>query len=296
MRRVTGLLLAVLAVCILQIGAAQASASKVGALKIATWNLDWLTAKPAGDPVLPRDVRPKSAHDIALLHGYANILNADVVAFEEVDGPGVAARVFSPRRYVLHLTRDHVVQRVGLAIRRGIAFTANPDVTALDTDPHARYPLRSGADVTLHLPGGALRILAVHLKTGCWQPGTHSHYWHACRTLAKQDRALARWIRARRREGVPFVVLGDFNRRIDRADPFLRKLERAAPLVSATAGQESPCWGGERFIDQILLGGAARHWVEPDSLRVLVYRQTGHIWKRRLSDHCPVSVRLHLPG
>jgi len=28
---------------------------------------------------------------------------------------------------------------------------------------------------------------------------------------------------------------------------------------------------------------------------VLVYRETGAAWKRRLSDHCPVSVRLHVP-
>jgi hypothetical protein len=31
-------------------------------------------------------------------------------------------------------------------------------------------------------------------------------------------------------------------------------------------------------------------------LRVLRYRETGAEWKERLSDHCPVSVRLAVPG
>ena len=29
-------------------------------LKLATWNLEWLTLRPAGDPALPADVQPKA--------------------------------------------------------------------------------------------------------------------------------------------------------------------------------------------------------------------------------------------
>ena len=91
-------------------------------LKFATWNLEWLTARPAGDPSLPRDVRPKQPEDVARLARYAAILNADVVAFEEVDGPDMAGRVFPPDRYTLHVTGDQVVQRTGLAIRQWYRF------------------------------------------------------------------------------------------------------------------------------------------------------------------------------
>ena len=44
-----------------------------------------------------------------------------------------------------------------------------------------------------------------------------------------------------------------------------------------------------------MLGGAAREWLQPDTLRVLTYRETGAKWQQRLSDHCPVSVRLRVP-
>ena len=85
-------------------------------------------------------------------------LDADVVAFQEVDGPAAAVRVFPPDRYQLVLTDDDVVQRVGFAVRRGIAFERNPDLVALDVGAGERHRLRSGADITLVLPGGRLTV------------------------------------------------------------------------------------------------------------------------------------------
>lgn len=79
------------------------------------------------------------------------------------------------------------------------------------------------------------------------------------------------------------------------SDGLLAALQQAAPLARATEGHDSPCWGGEHFIDHILAGGAARNWLDPASLRVLVYSE-GTDRKEHLSDHCPVSARFHLPG
>lgn len=265
-------------------------------LKLATWNLEWLTLRPAGDPALPENVRPKGADGIALLRRYAVALDADVVAFQEVDGPEAAARVFPPERYAVVLTDDATVQRVGFAIRRGIAFERNPDLVALDVyPPGAERRLRSGADVTLLLPGGRLRLLAVHLKTGCQDEKLSRSSRRNCETLRLQVPPLQGWIRRRREEGVPFVLLGDFNRTMDGRDEVFAALGAAAPLLRATEGQGTPCWGGNTFIDHIIAGGAARGWMVPDSLRVLVYRETGEAARALLPDHCPVSVRFRLP-
>ncbi len=214
-----------------------------GELKVATWNLEWLTARPEGDPALPSDVHPKTAADIARLRRYADALNADVIALEEVDGPGIAAALFPPDRYALFFTQDDVVQRVGLAVRRGLAVTRNPDLTGLDLYPDARFHLRSGADITLDWPGGRLRIMAVHLKTGCQRDRLDTSHRPQCSTLRGQVPILQGWIAQRRAEGVPFIVLGDFNRWMDGADQVYASLNAAAPLTRATEGQDSPCWG-----------------------------------------------------
>jgi endonuclease/exonuclease/phosphatase family metal-dependent hydrolase len=268
-----------------------------GTLKLATWNLEWLTLAGAASGALPRDVVPRRPADFARLRAYAGELNADVVAFEEVDGPAPAQLVFPADRYVLQLTGDHVVQRVGLAIRRGIAFSVNPDVTALDVNgPTSVHPLRSGLDVTLRLgPGRALRLLVVHLKSGC-QQGQLERPAEPCVALRKQIPIVQAWIAARQSEGVAFAIIGDFNRVMDAPDKLIEDLRTAAPLARATEGAANPCWGGERFIDHILLGGDAIVWLVPDSLRVLVYRETDDEARSVVSDHCPVSVRLTWPG
>jgi endonuclease/exonuclease/phosphatase family metal-dependent hydrolase len=263
-------------------------------LKLSTWNLEWLTDRQAGDRQLPTNVHPKLPADIDHLQQYATQLDADVIAIQEVDGPIVAARVFPRDKYSIQMSRDHVVQRVGIVVRQGIHYDVNPDVTALDVGPS--HALRSGVDITLTLQPVPLRILAVHLKTGCFDRPLNKEPHGACEELEEQRTALTDWIRARHADGIAFVIIGDFNRHMDGKDQFWSALKRAAPLVRATEGHSSPCWGSENFIDHIILGDAARDWLVPDSLRVLSYRETGEEWKQRLSDHCPVSVRLRLPN
>jgi endonuclease/exonuclease/phosphatase family metal-dependent hydrolase len=259
-------------------------------LKIATWNLDWLTTREAGDD-LPADVVPRAEEDFVRLAQYARELNADVVAIEEVDGAAAAAKIFPRDVYSIHMTHDHVVQRVGIVVRRGLHYDINPDIT--DLSPHH---LRSGADITLHLEAVDLRILAVHLKKGCRDQPLPRAKGTACTELREQVTPLMDWIAARRTESVPFIVLGDFNRWMDGRDTFLADLRKAAPLVRATEGHSSPCWGSENFIDHILAGGDAATWMQPSTLKVLVYRETEPAWHDRLSDHCPVSVRFLVPG
>jgi endonuclease/exonuclease/phosphatase family metal-dependent hydrolase len=263
-------------------------------LKVATWNLNWLTERPAGDPALPADVHVRVPEDFYRLGQYATQLNADVIAIQEVDGRAVAARLFPPERYSIHMTRDDVVQRVGIVVRRGLSYDVNPDVTAIRGDRQSH--LRSGADITLHIAAGSLRILAVHLKTGCDDAPLTRTRRRSCEELRAQIPPLQAWIAARQHEGVPFIVLGDFNRHMEGKDQLWAALSDTAPLVRATEGRSSLCWENEAFIDHIIAGGAARDWMQLPTLRVLNYRESGDDWKDRLSDHCPVSVQFVVPG
>ena len=267
-----------------------AATAHAAELKIATWNLNWLTSRATG---LPSDVKIRQPEDFDRLRAYALELNADVVAIEEVDNAETARRLFPPETYSIHMSRDRVRQRVGIAVRRGLRYDVNPDVTAIALDPVAH--LRSGVDITLDLPAGPLRMLAVHLKQGCQYLSFGRAPQTTCVTLISQFDVVAQWISARRDEHVAFLVLGDFNRGLDKNDAFLKDIQGPTPLIRATEGYSSPCWGHEAFIDHILIGGPARDWLMPTSFRVLAYRETDPAWKERLSDHCPVSVRLAVP-
>ncbi|KDE19350.1 hypothetical protein AZ09_12700 [Acetobacter aceti 1023] len=222
-------------------------------------------------------------------------MHGDVVALQEIESPASAGQLFPPARYHLPFSQDHILQHTALAVRTDIPFEQNPDVTALDayaTAPLTHHHLRSGLDVTLHPNGYTLRILVVHLKAGC--PDNLPHATRpACATLWQQFAALDDWVAARTQHHEAFAVMGDFNRHLTAHDPLFLTLLRIAPLDLVTAGMASPCQGGSYFIDHIILGGAARAWKIPNSLRVIPLAEEAG---QTLSDHCPVSITLHLPS
>ena len=274
-------------------GAPPAPAPQAGPRRIvvATWNIAWLNRAPGEGEI------PRRAADYRRLGRYAQRLGADVVALQEVDGADAARRVFDPALYEFHFTSDaDDVQRAGFAIRRGLAFTRNPDVLAL-----AVGGTRRGADVTLHLAGADLRLLSLHLKTGCWDDALETDS-ASCRILARQLPVLEDWIDARAREGTPFAVLGDFNRRFEAPDRFWPEIDDGDPpgarLTDAVAGQESRCWNGEypRFVDHLVFGAPASAWMETGSLRQVIFDPADARHKRVLSDHCPLAVTLDLPA
>lgn len=266
-------------------------------LKLATWNIAWLTLRPVGDPALPRSLPRRDTEDLERLAGYARRLDADVVALQEVDGPAAAARLFDPDVYTFFFAAEDDVQRTGFAVKRRLVARQNADLAGLDLRPQARLSLRRGTDITVQAGDAPLRLLSVHLSAGCREGGLATPKGEDCADLARQAGVLAGWIAARQRDGGAFAIMGDFNRRLGGDDDgFLRRLGPEPALTRPAASLSNPCWadasGGRPFVDHILLGPGAAARLLPESLRVLVYAERGAEWRDRLSDHCPVSVRL----
>ncbi|MEO7405350.1 MAG: endonuclease/exonuclease/phosphatase family protein, partial [Burkholderiales bacterium] len=219
-------------------------------LTLATWNIAWLRGAPLSDAdyakcrAMPQKQRDQlderdpmrwicrsSEHYVALAQ-VAERINADIIALQEVESVDAIYRVFPRDRYMAFVTGSPWIQRTGFAVRKGRAEVVKFEDYAALGAPMPDYP-RHGGDLTVRPPGGkVLRLLAVHLKSACHsrpltdetmgrydKPGNSP----PCKILGDQVRPLEEWIDARAREGVDFLVMGDFNRRLDSA------IERTEP-------------------------------------------------------------------
>lgn len=268
-------------------------------VKIATWNMAWLTDRmpgTGGEGGVPDNVHHRSAADWKLVKKYAKRLNADIVAFEEVDGVAMAKKAYGSK-YAFHTTDEPDVQKPGFAIRKGIKFTRNPDFADLDVIADRPRSLRRGADVTVQVAGKKIRMLAVHLKSGCPAQSLNSG-GDNCPLLKQQLPVLAQWVKERVDEKMPFMILGDFNRVFEDQEEFWTaiNLNGQAGLTRSTAGRTSQCWAGKhpKFIDHIVFGGRTRQWARSSTFKVLVYDETDPSFEKKISDHCPQSLNLRV--
>ena len=277
-------------------------------IRIASWNLNLLHWRTGG--ALWRGAVARSDEDYRTLARYARGLNADVIAFQEVNGPRAAARVFPSRDYSLHFSGrydsryDDIYN--GFAVRKGrFDQVVKRDHEALGLGSIDRYQLRWGVDLMISRNGRRLRLLNVHLKSKCFSNSLTNPRSRSCRKLAQQIEPLEAWIDARWREGVPFVVLGDFNREIGRygrRDHLWSAIADGDPpgleLHRLSAGRDQACWRGtsrhHRYpIDFFVFGARAWKRVDAGSFRQVVWTDADADPHRGLpSDHCPIAVDL----
>ena len=306
------------------------AAGQANALRLASWNLEWLLTpadraelgsrctrqQPRSDeralPCTPGKAQPptRSTADLDALARTARQLHdgvqADAVALQEVDGAAAARQVFRQGwKLDCFVNRAHP-QKVGFAIREGTPYRCNGDLSALDVDGSTR----AGADVTLY-PGTPreVRLLAVHLKSGCFD-GKLDRQFAPCQRLRQQVPVLERWVDERVREGKAFAILGDFNRHLDKDARYPAGPDESQPLnvfnalsdnepvgavlVRATEGAGSiPCSADDRhtrYIDDILVSEKLASRATQKQFTRLAFAPEDQ--GRQLSDHCPVVYSL----
>jgi endonuclease/exonuclease/phosphatase family metal-dependent hydrolase len=275
--------------------------------KLASWNIAWLAE---------HKYNKRTEQDYQALAAYAKQLDADVIALQEVEGSALASKVFGDD-YDYYFSTNDWVQRVGVAVKKSMGFT----VTAQEYRPLNVGRVRYGMDITLSKNNEKFRLLAVHLKSGCFEKAldddsvakmanaskNQQRSKAACQKLAKQIEPLESWIDQRATEGVPFVVIGDFNRRFNRdiAKAYGENQglwqaiddEGAEDLWAPTIALDSGCWGGyyKDYIDHIVFDPKAKQNYQVDSFQQLVFKgKYSKQLSRSLSDHCPISVELSL--
>lgn len=300
-------------------------------LGLATWNLEWLMTPQAhadlagrcthqqpgsAERALPctpgRKPPPsRSAADLEALARSAGQLReawrVDVVALQEVDGPQAARQVFGKGWTLDCFVQRAHPQKVGFAIREGVPYRCHADLTALDIDGSSR----AGADVTLYPDTPqAVRLLAVHLKSGCFV-GKLDRSFAPCGRLRQQVPIIEQWVDQRVREGMAFAILGDFNRHLDKDASYPAGADETAPLnlvqawsdnsppgavlLRATEGAPIvPCDAQDKhrqYIDDIFIDQKLASRYKSRRFARLPYAPQD--LGRQLSDHCPLIWQLH---
>ena len=266
-----------------------------GDLHVAAWNLEHL------DDTDGEGCVGRNGADYSALAGRIGELGADVVAFQEVENAAAARRVFPASKWNIEISRRPPMERsracwgkprarlghlaTGFAIRKGIQYRRNADLRTLGG---ADAFQRRGADITVMAGGRSLRLLSVHLKTGCWgeKQDREDRSRKACAMLRGQIEALKAWADTRRVEGTAFVILGDFNRRLALPGDWAWGLLslQSAPLLLLTESAPFSCDPRfPAFIDHMVAGGGAKAMPVEGSFRE---------WPRRgpHPDHCAVSA------
>ena len=238
-------------------------------LRVAAWNLEHLD-DTEGEGCLDRQ-----RSDYEVLASRITDLDADVVAFQEVENAAAAHHAFPEADWHVEISSRPPMEPArscwdrpgmalghlgtGFAIRRGLSYRRHDDLAALGKGaPFQRW----GTDITVSADGRDLRLLSVHLASGCWgakQDGEERRQ-KTCRILRGQVKRLKAWSDARRAEGAAFIILGDFNRRLAvPGDWAWRELSPpSAPLRLLTEGAPSRCDPRyPAFIDHLVAGGGA---------------------------------------
>ena len=217
-----------------------------GELRIAAWNLEHLKDSD-GEGCVGR-----TGADYAAIAGRLPELDAGIVALQEVENAAAAHRVFPASRWRVEMSSRPAAKRsrrcrgrpsarlgrlaTGFAIRRGIGYRRNPDLKALGMGKGFQ---RWGTDITVNMAGRWLRLLSVHLISGCWgaRQDRAAKRRRTCNTLRAQMRHLGNWAAMRRAEGMAFVDPGGLQPPAGAA----RRLGVAAALGARAAAPAAGC-------------------------------------------------------
>ncbi|WP_368044706.1 endonuclease/exonuclease/phosphatase family protein [Sabulicella glaciei] len=266
-------------------------------IRLITWNIAWATDQvnriPSNTPFR------RSDQDWASLSSFIRGLRGDIFALQEVDGVSAARRFLPMANFETVLTTPSDLNqtlRPILAARRGIEVRQMPDLAEI-----GKGGLRAGLDASVVTNGVVFRLLIVHLKADC-RNGEVPLHTPACRELREQIPHIVAWIRERRSDGTPYVILGDFNRELNGpGDELWQQLNAADTLhlvsqpthdgcaVSGIRGRQ-PDGRPWPAIDHIILSSQAASWLigEPQG-HPLPNPDPG---RPAYSDHCPLSLVL----
>jgi endonuclease/exonuclease/phosphatase family metal-dependent hydrolase len=275
-------------------------------VRVASWNIEHLAEHNKVGCV------PRSTLDYEKLRNFSELLNADVIALQEVENTAAVERVFPKSEWNIVLSdrpnsrsyncrgndQESTQQRVAVVLRKGIKYQNKGSFEELGLKMEG---LRYGVVVEIFGDRDTINLLALHLKSGCFVDDYSTSKLRACEVLETQIETLDDWIENSIRENKKFIVLGDFNSRLTAENSmFWNKLVTMDNMpIGIQNGMQNLTGCHPRYpdlIDHIILGPETSKLQIQNSQMVHFYSSTGRHMAEEdmLSDHCPVSLVLRL--
>ncbi len=314
-------------------------------IRIGSWNIANLHHE--NNKSLRQDSVTRDEQDFSRLKDYAKEIDLDIIALQEIGSLRAATRIFPEAEYHLAISSRYKAgtedlphdQRdiyTAFAVKKS-RFPQRPDFETLDALSIAHLSVarnnkptnrktRAGLILSLNIDGRTVKLLNVHLKSICHQNsllpiydenklGTPVKSRFHCRTLNAQINILESWIEQQVFLDSSIIVLGDFNRRLNRFDDVPDKTDHAWEMINdgkpnnlilrkGPKGKNTKCWLPEHklfyeeYIDFIIYDNKLDSHVTEDSIQKMALPfQDAEKYEgkngQKLSDHCPVFATIN---
>ncbi|WP_394142340.1 endonuclease/exonuclease/phosphatase family protein [Vibrio chagasii] len=268
-------------------------------LTISSWNIEWLSTNEAVNKF--SDKREQA--DFDKLGTYFQSLNADVVAFQEVDDVNAIQRVAGDQYQILMSDRalpknsnrqfKEVNQYTGFAVRKGVTLN---DYADFPLEASSSSKLRFASYIVIETETKPIHMLSVHLKAGC--SGAYKSN-RDCSRLKEQAQQLNKWIKQRESNNEDYAILGDFNHNLAYSRDWMwKELTQYTDAQLATRKTRADCKVRSNrnshrthqfrsVIDHIVVSES----LNTDPAKQQVFK-TQDVLDYKLSDHCPVSTTI----
>ena len=268
-------------------------------LTISSWNIEWLSTNEAVNKFSDK----RDQVDFDKLGTYFQSLNADVVAFQEVDDINAMQRVAGDQYQILMSDRalpknsnhqfKEMNQYTGFAVRKGVTLSDYADFP-LETTSNSK--LRFASYIVIEKETKPIHMLSVHLKAGC--SGAYKSN-RDCSRLKEQAQQLNKWIKQRERNNEDYAILGDFNHNLAYSRDWMwKELTQYTDAQLATRKTRADCKVRSNrnnhrthqfrsVIDHIVLSKS----LNADPAKQQVFK-TQDVLDYKLSDHCPVTTTI----
>ncbi|MGR5145419.1 endonuclease/exonuclease/phosphatase family protein [Photobacterium alginatilyticum] len=295
-------------------------------LSIVSWNMQWLSTGSN------KAIISRTAPDYRQLARIVRALSPDILAFQEVDSVDAIQAILPPAGYKIFLSDRRyspteifpdINQYTGFAIRSTIPVDNPQDLSTLNAGSYIkgktkhRYrattgKLRYGSYIVIHKGTDAeLHLLNIHLKSGCFTRKSKKAS-KPCRTLRRQASALAGWVQQRQDNNEHYIVVGDFNHRLNsRHQWLLTALNQAlsSPVYNLTEHVDAACLVSYRkrdgsrtkrlyrsLVDHAISSKAIAKAITTNGKVYQHHFTAGEVEKYQLSDHCPLVISFYITG